>query len=194
LYALITNFGSENYILTCKDGTNISSNPVALQRKSDVFGSIFDKDTLKSICQSRKLVFGYRLQIRPGLHSCVVTGTFLRSVLKKPTSSTKSTKNATINKAKAEELKITISDINKLNNSLKKEAKIFNMAALDQEIRELKKKRNVLVCKEERRKLLSQIKEKKNERWEKFSNIHSIRTKLKEKRSSKYSLKKVTMH
>jgi hypothetical protein len=124
----------------------------------------------------------------------VVTGTFLRSVLKKPTSSTKSTKNATINKAKAEELKITISDINKLNNSLKKEAKIFNMAALDQEIRELKKKRNVLVCKEERRKLLSQIKEKKNERWEKFSNIHSIRTKLKEKRSSKYSLKKVTMH
>ncbi|CEP12860.1 hypothetical protein [Parasitella parasitica] len=63
-----------NYKLICQDRYPISSLPIALKKKADVFGSVFDFSHTQHVCNSQKLGFMYRLLVRPGLITCVLSG------------------------------------------------------------------------------------------------------------------------
>ncbi|RCH82806.1 hypothetical protein CU098_006641, partial [Rhizopus stolonifer] len=72
LYTLMTNFGNANHGLICKNRYSISSLPVVLKRKADVFVSVFDLSCIQELCNSHKLEFIYRNLIPLELIACVI--------------------------------------------------------------------------------------------------------------------------
>lgn len=56
LFTLLGNFEGPNFNILCKEGVKVTSNPTALKRKNDVFGSIFNLDVIQSL-QKQKAKF-----------------------------------------------------------------------------------------------------------------------------------------
>jgi hypothetical protein len=190
LFTLLGNFEEPNFNILCKDGVKVTSNPTALKRKNDVFGSIFNLDSILSFCKSRKLNFTHRILIRPDMTTCVLIGTRTAKAVSSDTSAKQSRKKITDEEKK--ELEAINADINVLNQELLEKKKDFSLEEKDAEIRNMKKKRNFVLDRVARKKMLDEIKQKKEERWKEYLSIENSKAMLKEKRSQAYLIRNVS--
>lgn len=183
LYTLLTNFGNANYGLVCKDRYPISSLPIALKRKADVFGSVFDLSCIQELCNSRKLEFIHRVLIRPGLIACVINGS--RISWKAQEEMPKIQKVV----SKQEESKELEDKIQDLNKKLLEKQNNFKLKDIDRDIKALKRARNLMVDNEEREIEAAKIKEMKQKRWNEFQSLHTLRRELKDARSKEHRIR-----
>jgi len=148
LYTLLTNFGDDKFDLTSNDGMAINTNAVALKKKTDMFGSIFNMDIISSYCKSRKLSFGNRILVRPGLVNCILTGSYWKP--KVPVTCNEYSTSNELNtvplsvsercskETRLEELK---GEILELNRQFSNQNSKFNLKKIDQEIKVLKRQK-----------------------------------------------------
>lgn len=190
LFTLLGNFEEPNFNILCKDGVKVTSNPTALKRKNDVFGSIFNLDSILSFCKSRKLNFTHRILIRPGMTTCVLFGARTTKAVSSDTSAKQSRKKIADEEKKR--LEAINADINVLNQELLEKKKDFSLEEKDAEIRNMKKKRNLVLDRAARKKMLDEIKQKKEERWKEYLSIENSKAMLKEKRSQAYFIRNVS--
>ncbi|CAO3700979.1 unnamed protein product [Rhizopus microsporus] len=154
LYTLLTSYGEQMFDLVCKDGVKISTGATALKRKTDVFGFIFDMDSITSYCNSRKLKFIHRIVVRRSLVNCILIDVSLKtiSVTTTPISSKQSAvlPNSTEeSQSKEKRLKDLKEEITTLNAQLLKKKEAFSSEKIDKEIRKMKKERNGMVDKDD---------------------------------------------
>lgn len=193
LFTLLVNFEETNFDILCTDGIKVTSNPTALKRKKDVFGSIFNLDNIQLFCKSRKLNFIHNILIRPGMITCVLVGSrTVQTVASKtkPLGSKRSFKKITDEEKKV--LQGLNEEITRLNQELIEKKKSFSLEEKDKAIRDLKKKRNGLANSHEKENLLKKIKQKKDERWKEYVSFEDIKSKLKDKRHQMYIIRNVS--
>ncbi|GAA5817238.1 hypothetical protein MFLAVUS_010781 [Mucor flavus] len=187
LFTILSNFEGTNFNILCKDGVAVTSNLTAPKQKNDVFGSIFNLDDIQSFCKSRKLNFIHRVVIRPGMTTCILVGSCTAKTAASNTKtliSKQSVKKITDEEKKL--LEVVNAELSMLNLELLEKKKNFSLEAKDKEIREMKKKRNILLDREARKKILDVIKQKKDERWKEYVSFENVKSKLKAKRSQAY--------
>ena len=78
-----------------------------------------------------------------------------------------------------------------LNAQLLKKKEAFSLEKIDKEIRKMKKERNGMIDKDDRRMAAALIKAKKGERWRNFNELEVLRQELKALRREVYTCRNV---
>jgi hypothetical protein len=191
VYTLLFDFEGEKFSLVRKDGMEITTNPAAIKRKNDVFGSIFNLNQIASFCDSRKIEFIHRSMIRPDLVTCVLNRSYKKSIALSPQKIKVPKISNEDKEAQKKRLDTIQDDIKELNRELLLKKKSFDLQKMDKEIYDFKNPRNTMADTEERRAASIMIKEKKRARWDSFHDIGNLKTKIKAKRREQYLVRKV---
>ncbi|KAG1472149.1 hypothetical protein G6F56_001712 [Rhizopus delemar] len=133
--------------------------PIALKRKADVFGSVFDFSCIQELCNSRKLEFIHRVLIQPELIACVING---NRISWKAQDEMPKIQKAVSKQEESKELEGKIQDLNKQ----------LRVKQIDNEKREIE---------------AAKIKEMKQKRWNEFQSLHTLRRELKDARNTDVS-------
>ncbi|KAG1197232.1 hypothetical protein G6F70_006787 [Rhizopus microsporus] len=138
-----------------------------------------------------------KVKIRPSLVNCILTGVSLKiiSATTTPISSKQSVlipSSSEERQSKEKRLKDLKEEIMTLNAQLLKKKEAFSLEKIDKEIRKMKKERNGMIDKDDRRMAAALIKAKKGERWRNFNELEVLRQELKALRreSLKYTSRK----
>ena len=126
-------------------------------------------DSITSYCNSRQLKFIHRILVRPSLVNCILTGVSLKiiSATTTPISSKQSVlipSSSEERQSKEKRLKDLKEEIMTLNAQLLKKKEAFSLEKIDKEIRKMKKERNGMIDKDDRRMAAALIKAKKKEK------------------------------
>ena len=153
-------------------------------------------DSITSYCNSRQLKFIHRILVRPSLVNCILTGVSLKiiSATTTPISSKQSVlipSSSEERQSKEKRLKDLKEEIMTLNAQLLKKKEAFSLEKIDKEIRKMKKERNGMVDKDDRRMAAALIKAKKGERWRNFNELEVLRQELKALRREVYTCRNV---
>ncbi|CAO3664415.1 unnamed protein product [Rhizopus microsporus] len=149
-------------------------------------------DSITSYCNSRQLKFIHRILVRPSLVNCILTGVSLKiiSATTTPISSKQSVlipSSSEERQSKEKRLKDLKEEIMTLNAQLLKKKEAFSLEKIDKEIRKMKKERNGMIDKDDRRMAAALIKAKKGERWRNFNELEVLRQELKALRREVYT-------
>ncbi|KAG1176522.1 hypothetical protein G6F70_004031 [Rhizopus microsporus] len=125
----------------------------------------------------------FDLVFRPGLVNCILTDVSLNTIsaTTTPISSKQSafiSSSSEERQSKEKRLK-DLKEITTLNAQLLKKKKAFSLEKIDKEIRKMKKERNAMADKDDRRMAAVLIKTKKEERWRDFNELEVFRQELK---------------
>ena len=153
-------------------------------------------DSITSYCNSRQLKFIHRILVRPSLVNCILTGVSLKiiSATTTPISSKQSVlipSSSEERQSKEKRLKDLKEEIMTLNAQLLKKKEAFSLEKIDKEIRKMKKERNGMIDKDDRRMAAALIKAKKGERWRNFNELEVLRQELKALRREVYTCRNV---
>ena len=82
-------------------------------------------------------------------------------------------------------------EITTLSAQLLKKKEAFSLEKIDKEIRKMKKERNGMIDKDDRRMAAALIKAKKGERWRNFNELEVLRQELKALRREEYTCRNI---